>query len=100
MHRKNIILINILFVILTVVFLILSLVLNFIFFIPFFFLPIICWLPFIFRGKKRGLAPHEPYILANQAIRYCPVCRGEIKEPIAKFCYHCGAKLNNDLMRE
>ncbi|MFX1338591.1 MAG: hypothetical protein ACFFDK_08270 [Promethearchaeota archaeon] len=38
----------------------------------------------------------EPYI---QSLRRCPVCNGEIKEPIAKFCYHCGAKLNNDEMR-
>ena len=29
-------------------------------------------------------------------IRYCPVCNGEIKEPVAKFCYHCGSKLHNN----
>ena len=38
----------------------------------------------------------EPYI---QSLRKCSVCGGEIKEPIAKFCYHCGAKLNNDELR-
>jgi len=100
MHKKRMILINIIFIILTVFFLVLSLILNFIFLIPFFFLPIICWLPFLFKGRRRDKAAHEsfyePYV---QALRRCPICRGEIKEPIAKFCYHCGAKLNNDEMR-
>ncbi len=99
MHKRKIILINIIFIVLTVVFLLLSLILNIVYFIPFFFLPIICWLPFAFKGRKQNLADNESYVLPKQSIRYCPICRGEIKEPIAKFCYHCGAKLNNDLMR-
>ncbi|NVM37486.1 MAG: hypothetical protein HWN81_17960 [Candidatus Lokiarchaeota archaeon] len=28
-------------------------------------------------------------------IRYCSNCGGEITKSIAKFCYHCGEKLNN-----
>lgn len=100
MDKRRIILINVAFIILTVFFLVLSLILNFWYAIPFFFLPIICWLPFLFKGKKRTLAAHEPYyepyIQPSQTLRYCPVCGGEIKEPIAKFCYHCGAKLNKD----
>lgn len=65
--------------------------------IPFFFLPIICWIPFLFKRRSRDFAPqqtlYEPYV---QALRTCPVCGGEIKESIAKFCYHCGAKLYTD----
>ncbi|MFX0141857.1 MAG: hypothetical protein ACFFDN_49935 [Candidatus Hodarchaeota archaeon] len=38
------------------------------------------------------LKPGSPY----QEIKNCSVCGGEIKEPIAKFCYHCGSKLNNN----
>jgi len=99
MQKRRILLINIIFIILTVFFLVLSLILNLWYAIPFFFLPIICWLPFIFKGRRRDLATqesfHKPYF---QALRKCPVCAGEIKEPIAKFCYHCGAKLNNEIM--
>ena len=97
MHKKRrMILINIIFIILTVFFLVLSLICG----MPFFFLPIICWLPFFFKGRRRDLATREPFYEPYvQALRKCPVCGGEIKEPIAKFCYHCGAKLNNDEMR-
>ncbi|MFX0040212.1 MAG: hypothetical protein ACFFCY_07820 [Promethearchaeota archaeon] len=31
----------------------------------------------------------------NLALRYCQRCGGEIIEPIAVYCYHCGEKLNN-----
>jgi len=100
MHRRRIILINIIFIILTVFFLVLSLILNFVFLIPFFFLPIICWLPFLFKGRRRDMATQEPFFEPYiQSLRKCSVCGGEIKEPIAKFCYHCGAKLNNDELR-
>lgn len=100
MHKRRIILINIIFIILTVFFLVLSLILNLWYAIPFFFLPIICWLPFLFKRRRRDIAAHEPFNEPYiQALRRCPICRGEIKEPIAKFCYHCGAKLNNDEMR-
>ena len=100
MHRRRIILINIIFIILTVFFLVLSLILNVWYAIPFFFLPIIYWLPFMFKGRGRDLATQKPfYEPYGQALRKCPVCGGEIKEPIAKFCYHCGAKLNNDVIR-
>lgn len=98
MKRNKIILINIIFVVMTVLFLILSLILNFIFFIPFFFLPIFCWLPFIFKNKSREFSDFSSHDLQNQDSKYCPICRGEIKEPIAKFCYHCGANLNKNIM--
>jgi predicted amidophosphoribosyltransferase len=29
-------------------------------------------------------------------IRYCPGCKGEISQVNAKYCYHCGLKLNNN----
>ncbi|MFX1391186.1 MAG: hypothetical protein ACFE9Z_14060 [Promethearchaeota archaeon] len=32
----------------------------------------------------------------KEVIRYCSRCGGEINESIAKFCYHCGLKLNNN----
>jgi hypothetical protein len=87
----------------TVFFLILSLLLNFVYFIPFFFLPLCCWLPFAFRGRREMRSEYQPYYeptspqkLKEEGIQYCPVCGGEIRETIAKYCYHCGAKLHKN----
>ena len=92
--RRNIIILNIIFVILFLIFLFLSIFYGS--FIGFFFIPILCCLPFAFRKKApKGLLFDESQLDAYK-IRYCPVCEGEIKEPIAKFCYHCGSKLNNN----
>ena len=45
---------------------------------------------FDFNEKKSDLLKE-----IGLELRYCPVCGGEIREPIAKFCYHCSSKLNN-----
>lgn len=94
--KRRIILLNIFFIILFVIFLILSLFFWFFLLIPFFFLPIVCYLPFAFKGREKRLnsllEPDSQYL----GIKKCSVCGGEIKEPNAKFCYHCGSKLNNN----
>lgn len=90
---------NLIFIALFVVFLILSLVIDF-----FFFIPIICFLPFSFRTIKQKKVNFEEKPskspsykdLEISEIRYCPRCGGEITKSIAKFCYHCGEKLNNN----
>ncbi len=97
MKRNYIILINVFFVVLAAVCLIFSFYIG-----VFFFLPILCFLPFMFKGKGQ---PKSEFIDFKEQkrdllketgleLRYCPACGGEIKEPIAKFCYHCGSKLN------
>ncbi len=105
--KRNIIL-NIIFVVVSIVFLILSFLIDF-----FFFLPILCICPFTFSTRNRFRRDRElqyndhcqdfkktderfDYKKANDkpaGLSYCPICSGEIKEPVAKFCYHCGAKL-------
>ncbi len=100
--RRTIIILNIFFVILFLVFLLLSIFYGSI--IGFFFIPLLCFLPFAFRKKSRkGLmfdnSQRQEYISRPEndyKIRYCPVCDGEIKESVAKFCYHCGSKLHNN----
>lgn len=92
--RRNIIL-NLIFLALFIIFLLLSFMIDF-----FFFIPIICFLPFTFRkGKFTENNLHNLPIkntnYKNLGIRYCPHCGGKITEPIAKFCYHCGEPLNN-----
>ncbi len=92
--RHTIIILNIFFVILFLIFLLLSIFYGSI--IGFFFIPLLCFLPFAFRKNS------DKGIMLNNSegqgykIRYCPVCEGEIKEAIAKFCYHCGSKLHNN----
>ncbi|MFX0104146.1 MAG: hypothetical protein ACFE75_01490 [Candidatus Hodarchaeota archaeon] len=69
----------------------------------FFFIPLICFLPFSFRTiksnkKNFGERSTEPSTYKNSVnikTRYCPICGGEITQLIAKYCYHCGEKLNN-----
>ncbi len=92
--RRNTIILNSIFVILFLIFLLLSIFYGS--FIGFFFIPILCCLPFAFRKKAhKGLLLDESQ-LDEYKIRYCPVCKGEIKETIAKFCLHCGSKLHNN----
>ena len=98
--RRTIIILNIFFVILSLIFLLLSIFYGSI--IGFFFIPLLCFLPFAFRkNSRKGMmfdnSQGQEY-KSNQEykIRYCPVCEGEIKEAIAKFCYHCGSKLPNN----
>ncbi|MFX0000552.1 MAG: hypothetical protein ACFE9Q_10100 [Candidatus Hodarchaeota archaeon] len=70
----------------------------------FFFLPIICFLPFSFRSFNKSKVKNKEYIKEPSTYqnykylekRYCPSCGGEITKVIAKFCYRCGEKLNND----
>ena len=95
--NRNLVL-NLLFIIIIIVFLILSFIIDF-----FFFIPIICFLPFSFGSRKQNkfksiarvnkdysYQDHE-----NPDFRYCPRCGGEISKSIARFCYHCGQKLND-----
>ncbi len=100
--RRTIIILNIFFVILFLIFLLLSIFYGSI--IGFFFIPLLCFLPFAFRknsskGKMSDESQQQSYKFKEDLsakIRYCPVCEGEIREAIAKFCYHCGFKLNNN----
>ena len=94
--RRTIIILNIFFVILFLIFLLLSIFYGSI--IGFFFIPLLCFLPFAFRKKtSKGIIFDDSQgQVYKPKIRYCPVCEGEIREPIAKFCYHCGSKLNNN----
>lgn len=93
--NRNLIL-NLIFIVFFLVFLILSFMLNF-----FFFIPIICFLPFSFRTFNKNKEKYEANtkklsIYQNFEYlekRYCPRCGGEITKDIAKFCYHCGEKL-------
>jgi len=95
---KHNLILNIIFIAILIVSSILSLIIDFLFFIP-----IICFLPFSFRTKSRKKVNNEKSNIVISAeqdfkrleIRYCPKCGGEITKSIAKFCYHCGEKLNN-----
>ncbi len=94
--KRNIVL-NIIFIALFVVFLVLSLLIDF-----FFFIPIICFLPFSFSTIRNKSKDYEERSTRNSSYtgsknlnaRYCKRCGGEITEPIAQYCYHCGEKLN------
>jgi len=94
MKRK--ILLNLIFIALFVVFLILSFMIDF-----FFFIPIICFLPFSFKSNKftrSNLEISESKHVSNKDLEFrsCPKCGGEITLNDIKFCYHCGAKLNDN----
>jgi len=94
MKRK--ILLNLIFIALFVVFLILSFMIDF-----FFFIPIICFLPFSFKSKKftkSNLEIIESKHVSNKnlKIRSCPKCGGDITLNGIMFCYHCGVKLNDN----
>ncbi len=94
--RRNIVL-NSLFIVLFIIFLILSFIIDF-----FFFIPIICFLPFSFRSTRQNkfkskISVNEKHSYQNHKnleVRHCPRCGGEISKSIARFCYHCGEKLN------
>ena len=85
--KRNFIILNIFFVILLVISIILSLYIGF-----FFFIPIICFLPFALRGKSKARESLKEF--KPESFRRCRACGGEIKESIAKYCYHCGSELN------
>lgn len=89
--KRSFIILNIVFIIIFIIFLLLSIFIGT--YIGFFFIPILCFLPFAFRKRSGFYKLKEG---SKPEIRYCPVCKGVIKEPIAKFCYHCGSKLNNN----
>ncbi len=94
MKRK--ILLNLIFIALFVVFLILSFMIDF-----FFFIPIICFLPFSFKSNKftrSNLERIESKQVSNidLEIRSCPKCGCDIALNGVKFCYHCGVKLNDN----
>lgn len=96
---KRAILLNMFFVILFVIFLIISLMTQF-----FFFLPIFCIFPFACKsGRQHNDEQYSDKVKrkdflfdTNQSgvkLQICPQCGGEIKEPTAQYCYHCGKKL-------
>jgi len=93
---KRTILLNLIFLTLFVVFIILSFTTDF-----FFFIPIICFLPFSFKSKmftRSNLDIIESTHDTNKDLEFrsCPKCGGEIALNDIKFCYHCGVKLNDD----
>jgi len=93
---KKLILMNIIFILIFVSFLILSIFFWFFLFIPIFFLPLCCYLPFAFKNKaQRQEQAFDPNLQYSE-IRKCPVCEGEIKESVAQYCYHCGSELNKN----
>ena len=90
---KRRILLNLIFIALFAFFFILSFMIDF-----FFFIPIICFLPFSFKSSRFTRLDSERLETEQSSykdlkIRYCPKCGGKIAEPIAEFCYHCGEKL-------
>ncbi|MFX1573152.1 MAG: hypothetical protein ACFFB0_10420 [Promethearchaeota archaeon] len=93
---KHKILLNLFFVALFVVFLVLSFVVDF-----FFFIPIICFLPFSFKSnkfRKSSSKNIESKPITNQDLQIstCPKCGGKIALNGVKFCYHCGVKLKDN----
>ncbi|TFF87769.1 MAG: zinc-ribbon domain-containing protein [Promethearchaeota archaeon] len=100
---KRALLINLIFILITVVCIILSF-----YFGVFFFLPIFCFLPFTCGSKglyrdetsynNRSTAPREEHHPAEnkQGIRFCPNCGRAIIVPDAKFCYHCATELKEE----
>jgi len=91
MKKRNYILLNLIFILITVISLILSLVFQF-----FFFIPIICFLPFtctFFRDQEQEAAQEMHFDAPHKAPDYCQECGGKIEQKDAIHCYHCGAKL-------
>lgn len=96
--NRNIVL-NLVFIAIFILFLVLSFTIDF-----FFFLPIICFLPFSFKSIKNKKSYAEEISSDSSSFRaskksaiiYCPRCNREINQSNAKFCYHCGLKLNNN----
>ena len=96
MRQSNVL--NLLFIVIFVISLILSFIIDF-----FFFIPIICFLRFSFRSTRPNKFKSETRINENHSnqyhknleVRHCSGCGGEITKSNARFCYHCGEKLNN-----
>ena len=86
---------NLFFIALFVVFLILSFTIDF-----FFFILLICILPFSFKQNKGKIYPiqiennlikkKENYLIE---IKLCSNCKSKILDPNAKFCAQCGIEL-------
>ena len=55
-------------------------------------MPILC----LCRGKNLRKETEVDLNDKVPRIRKCPVCDGEIREQIAKYCYHCSSKLNGN----
>ncbi len=86
---------NLFFLALFVLFLILSFIIDF-----FFFIPLICILPFSFKHNRGNIYPiqaknnlikkKEDNLLG---IKLCPNCKSKILDPNAKFFAQCGIEL-------
>lgn len=96
--KRNFVL-NLIFIAIFILFLVLTSTLDF-----FFFIPIVCFLPFSFRTFKHNKPNFENRSnetiplkdFKNSEIRYCPKCGEKITKSLAKFCYICGEKLNSN----
>ncbi|MFO8017048.1 MAG: zinc ribbon domain-containing protein [Promethearchaeia archaeon] len=91
MKRKKYLLLNILFIAISIAFLILSFMFK-----TFFFLPILCCLPFTCSsGYFADTEQKKPGFIRTEYPKQqvCPYCKEIIEQPDAKYCYHCGAKL-------
>lgn len=98
--QRRAVLLNLIFIAIFVISIILSLYIG-----VFFFIPIICFLPFTFRKSHRNQTEADQQSLyydqsqqsqkleSPKSVWRCPTCGGEINESSAQFCYHCGSKL-------
>jgi len=96
--KRNFVL-NLIFIAIFIIFLVLTLIIDF-----FFFIPVICFLPFSFRTfrenkpylEKRSSEPQLSRDFTYSEPRYCPKCGVKITKSIANFCDICGEKLNSN----
>lgn len=91
MKKSTYLILNLIFILITIVSLIISLIFQF-----FFFIPIICFLPWtctFFRNRDQEADQEEFFMTEYRAPDYCPECGGKIEQKNAIHCYHCGARL-------
>ncbi|MFX1409883.1 MAG: hypothetical protein ACFFA6_06000 [Promethearchaeota archaeon] len=95
MSNENRIVINLFFLALFIFFLILTFTIDI-----FFFIPLICFLPFSFKQNKEKISsiPAEKDLSKKNEdkllrIKYCSNCRTKILDINAKYCAQCGIEL-------
>ena len=92
MKKRTSIILNLIFILITIISLVISFLFQF-----FFFIPIICFLPWtctFLRHRDQEEEQKEFFITEYSAPDYCPECGERIKQKNAIHCYHCGAKLS------